>query len=67
MDFSRRFTPTPNLRYTFVWDGKDAYGRRVQGGVPYLVRIGYVYAMEYVPTARFGYNGSGNIGAGRRR
>jgi RHS repeat-associated protein len=32
---------------TFVWDGKDAFGRRVQGRQKARVRIGYVYEAVY--------------------
>lgn len=30
--FTQNFGPTPNQHYSFSWDGKDAYGRTVQGG-----------------------------------
>ncbi|MFN8495852.1 MAG: RHS repeat-associated core domain-containing protein [Caldilineaceae bacterium] len=59
VDFTRAFTPSANLHYRYTWDGKDAYGRLLQGGQPYVVNIGYVYKMEYVQTTRFGYNGLG--------
>ena len=39
--------PAPNLRRIFEWDGKDAYGRVVQGTVPVDVRIGHVYPIVY--------------------
>ena len=29
--FNEKLPPTPNRVFTFVWDGKDAYGRRVVG------------------------------------
>jgi hypothetical protein len=32
---------------TFVWDGKDNFGRRVQGRQEVKVRIGYVYEAVY--------------------
>lgn len=35
--------PTPNQEYTFVWDGKDVYGRRVQGETSILITVGYQY------------------------
>lgn len=38
---------TPNQTYTFTWDGKDAYGRYVQGRQPIKVRTGYVYEATY--------------------
>jgi YD repeat-containing protein len=48
--------PSPGLRYTFTWDGKDAYGRAVPGRRPAVVRVGYVYdradAAEAEPARR---------------
>ena len=37
----------PNLSYTFEWDGKDAYGREVQGRPVATVRVNYVYEFVY--------------------
>ena len=57
--FTQIFAATPNQHYSFSWDGKDAYGRTVQGGAIATVRIGYVYGAVYAqaPTtaASFGY------------
>ncbi|WP_152207911.1 PKD domain-containing protein [Marinobacter changyiensis] len=47
------FQPQQNLRHVFVWDGNDAYGRRVQGSQPVTVRIGYVYPLVYLEPAEF--------------
>ncbi|MGH7165275.1 MAG: Ig-like domain-containing protein, partial [Nitrospiraceae bacterium] len=41
--FEQSLPPAPNQTFTFVWDGRDAYGRRVQGEQPATVLIGYVY------------------------
>ncbi|MDQ3740907.1 MAG: hypothetical protein M3389_08195, partial [Actinomycetota bacterium] len=41
------FEPAPDLRHTFVWDGKDAYGRALQGRQKVLVRIGFTYKAVY--------------------
>jgi RHS repeat-associated protein len=41
------YPPTPNLTHSFAWDGKDAYGRTVQGAQPVTVRLGYVYPVVY--------------------
>ncbi|MEE8575039.1 MAG: Ig-like domain-containing protein, partial [Thermodesulfobacteriota bacterium] len=41
--YYRTFPLEPNLTHTFVWDGKDGYGRKVQGQHKAHVRIGYVY------------------------
>ena len=45
--FTQSFAPDTNLTTSFTWDGNDAYGRRVQGQVPILVRVGYKYPREY--------------------
>ncbi len=37
------FSATANQSYVFTWDGKDAYGRILQGKQPVKIRIGYVY------------------------
>ncbi|MET0405407.1 MAG: RHS repeat-associated core domain-containing protein [Cystobacter sp.] len=53
----RRFTyplpATPHQTLTFTWDGKDAYGRTVQGEVPVTGRTGYVYPLVYLKPAEF--------------
>ena len=43
--------PAPDQHVTFVWDGKDAYGRNLQGSVPATIRIGYVYPAHYYAPA----------------
>ena len=45
--FVETFAPQPNLKHTVTWDGKDAYGRTVQGSQPADVRIDYVYPAVY--------------------
>jgi RHS repeat-associated protein len=53
---------SPNRSVEFRWDGRDAWGRRVQGTREAVVRIGYVYDVYY---ARAG-GGSRSFGlAGR--
>src|SRR5262249_40992920 len=37
-------------RYTFVWNGLDAYGRPLQGEQRVSARIGFVYLAVYYPT-----------------
>lgn len=44
---------------SFTWDGKDAYGRDVQGQQEVLVDIGNVYDGVYQNIANFGYSGNG--------
>jgi len=65
------FSPVPNQTYVFTWDGKDSYGRAVNGAQPLKYRISYVYPTNYlVPPsyiASFGLPCSGTpgvIGAG---
>ncbi len=67
----RSFSASPNQTYLFTWDGRDAYGRVVNGGQPLKYRISYVYPTNYlVPPsyiASFGLPCSGTpgvIGAG---
>ncbi|RKZ90335.1 MAG: hypothetical protein DRR19_10400 [Candidatus Parabeggiatoa sp. nov. 1] len=54
---------------TFVWDGKDAFGRKVQGRQEAKVRIGYVYGVVYTNPSEFQQSfarlGEGPISAGR--
>lgn len=42
------FRPSPNLAYTFEWDGKDAYGRDVIGTATASIRIAYLYPATYL-------------------
>jgi len=63
---SRSFPPTPNQSTTFTWDGKDGYGRNMQGEQPFTIRVGYHYAAAYLDTpgvldATFAIAGSGNV------
>ena len=41
------FSNQPNQTTHFVWDGKDPYGRAVQGTQRAWVKIGYVYTAQY--------------------
>jgi RHS repeat-associated protein len=45
--FKSQFTPKANDSYTFVFDGKDAYGRRVQGRQKADITLDYVYPAVY--------------------
>lgn len=62
--YERSFSAQRNLRHRFQWNGKDGYGRSVQGKVTATVKIGYVYdSLLQLPaeTPRsFGLFGSGN-------
>ncbi len=45
--FEDTFPATPNQQTVFDWDGKDAYGRVVQGLQPVSMFIGYMYGGVY--------------------
>jgi len=45
--FERSFTPSANMIHRFNWDGRDAYGRPVQGGAVAHVQIGYKFRSSY--------------------
>ncbi len=51
--FNQTFPVTPNQSYTFEWDGKDAYGRNLQGNQPVNIRVGYVYGAVYQQPVQF--------------
>jgi RHS repeat-associated protein len=49
---SQSFPPAPKQTHTFEWNGRDGYGRLLQGQWPVKIRIGYVYSLIYQqPTA----------------
>ncbi len=43
----QNFPPDPNQDYLFVWDGLDAYGRKLPGQQTVSVQIDYVYQAYY--------------------
>ena len=51
--YQAAFAPAPNLTYTVTWDGKDVYGRPLQGAQLAVVQVHYDYAPQYyaVPSA----------------
>lgn len=53
------FPPNPNQAYTFVWDGKDAYGRMSQGQQLATIQISYVYGAVYLGLSDFSANVGG--------
>lgn len=59
--FINSFGPASNQIYTFTWDGKDAYGRILQGRQPVTIKIGYTYQGVYRSFASSG--GSGGNGS----
>lgn len=50
--FVTSFAPSANLFYTYTYDGKDAYGRAMQGRQAITVRAGYTYAGVYMVPSR---------------
>ena len=68
---TKSFPATTGQKYTFSWDGKDAYGRLVQGRQPLSVRVGYKYSGTYHKPApqkkSFGLTGSGALSASARQ
>lgn len=45
------FAPQPNLSHLFTWDGKDGYGRLVQGRQRLEASIEFVYDVSYQQSA----------------
>jgi hypothetical protein len=43
----REFLPQPNQTFTYTWDGRDGYGRTLQGQQTAHVKIGYAYDALY--------------------
>ena len=56
---TQSFPAAPSQTTSFTWDGKDVYGRTVNGAQAASVRVGFVYNAVYAKTSRFGYNGNG--------
>ena len=52
--FSQTLTPAPNREYRFTWDGKDVFGRTIQGAQHARVQIGYTYNTDYATAVPFG-------------
>jgi hypothetical protein len=53
--FREEFSNATNQSSTFIWDGKDAYGRVLQGKQPISVAIGYAYSAFYANIGGFGF------------
>jgi hypothetical protein len=45
--FKHSFTPEPDLETSFIWDGKDGWGRPVTGARPATISVRYVYPAVY--------------------
>ena len=46
-EFTQSSPAAPNQQYSYTWNGKDAYGRDVEGTVQAVAYIGYVYDAVY--------------------
>ncbi|HPA17853.1 MAG TPA: hypothetical protein PLU30_08895, partial [Verrucomicrobiae bacterium] len=56
--FESTLAPQANVTNVFLWDGLDAYGREVQGRVPIVCQLDYVYPGYYChpsPNAQNGF------------
>ncbi len=49
--FTKKFSPAPNLFHRYVWDGKDAYGRKVTSRVQVRSTLSYNFKVNYLRTA----------------
>lgn len=58
------FPPTPSSAAEFVWDGRDAYGRELQGTHPAVVEVGFVYPAVYRSPGDFSQS-FGNYGGAK--
>ncbi|MGE5597867.1 MAG: OmpL47-type beta-barrel domain-containing protein, partial [Bacteroidota bacterium] len=59
--FAETFAPLPNQAHIFTWDGRDVYGRELQGMQPAKVRIGYTYDAVYYSTQNALENSFGTV------
>ena len=48
------FPFTADMRFPFEWDGKDAFGRVLQGPQRVVVKVGYVYGLSPQSSGTFG-------------
>ena len=63
----QRFDAVANLQGSFSWNGRDPYGRRLQGLQRARVRLGYTYDGVYGSATRFGGPGRGQVTGVRAR
>jgi RHS repeat-associated protein len=63
----QRFDAAANLQGSFAWNGRDVYGRRLQGLQRARVRLGYTYDGVYGSATRFGGPGRGQVTGVRAR
>lgn len=61
--FTKTFDAAPSLSYQYTWDGRDIYGRTINGQQRATVKIGYVYGAVYYQPDRLA-NAFGALGTG---
>ncbi|MBW2582180.1 MAG: tandem-95 repeat protein, partial [Deltaproteobacteria bacterium] len=66
-EFEQILDPQPHQSAEFVWNGQDCFGNYVTNGAEGRIQIGFAYDGVYQKTAKFGYNGNGNITGSRTR
>jgi RHS repeat-associated protein len=64
--YTKSFDTTANQTTTYIWDGKDSYGRTVAGLKTATVTIGYVYNGSYQTTTKFSSASTGATISGDR-
>jgi RHS repeat-associated protein len=55
--YEQRFVPTAQQRVEFIWDGKNAAGKRIEGGVRGQLSIGYAYPAGYLSAGNAAISG----------
>lgn len=50
--YRQTFAPATDLHYTMTWDGKDGYGRTLQGSQPASIQVNYDYTPQYYAAGR---------------
>lgn len=60
-EFRQSFPAVPNQSYTFIWDGKDTYGRPIHLANATVI-LDYRYSLAYYGGARGGGGGGGGGG-----
>jgi RHS repeat-associated protein len=50
---SQTFTAAPGQTYNFVWDGRDAWNRPLNGAQDVRARVGYVYPAVFAQPGQF--------------
>lgn len=47
--YQASYAPAPNVVFSVLWDGRDAYGRLLYGEQTATVKVDYVYPLVYYP------------------